>query len=107
MGFLKKLLGGGGSSRGKDGGIYVYVRLARTGEVVRLRLTIGYEISRDDEGVLFTRKLIMGSSSFEKAEATIYFDDSYRVTGADITGGEIADESDWLAQEAERSTDEG
>ena len=104
MGFLKKLLGGG-SSGGKDGGIYVYIRLNRSGEVVRLRLTVGYEISRDDDGVLFTRKLVMGSSSFEKAEATIYFDDNYNVTGADITGGDIANESDWLAQEAERGTD--
>ena len=101
MGFLKKLFGGG--SQPSDSGIYVYIKLDRSGEIVRLRLTVGYEISRDDEGTYFTRKLVMGSRSFEKADATIYFDDQYNVSGADIDGGEISNEAEWLAQQAEKS----
>jgi hypothetical protein len=104
MGFLKKLLGGG--SGRQDDGIYAYIKLDRSGEIVRLRLTVGYEISRNDEGVFFTRKLVMGSRSFEKAEATLYFDDRYRITGADISGGELADESDWQAQEDAKASED-
>jgi len=106
MGFLKKLFGGGGDSGGQDGGIYAYIKLNRSGEIVRLRLTVGYEISRDDDGVLFTRKLVMGSRTFEKAEATLYFDDQYRVTGADISGGELSDEAEWLAQQEAKATED-
>lgn len=100
MGFLKRLFGGGGTAN-NDTGIYVYIRIKRTGEIVQVRVNRGAEISRNDNGNLFVRKLVMGTSSFDKAEATIYFNRDFRVTNADISGGELATRDDYLAQQAE------
>lgn len=100
MGFLKKiadaLTGGSGSS---DKGIYAYIKIKRSGEIVRLRLNPGNEISRNDEGQLFTRKLVMGLKSFDKVETILYFDDRYNITSADISGGELSNEAAYQAQE--------
>jgi hypothetical protein len=106
MGFLKRIVeaftGGGGSSSSEDhGGEYVYIKIRRTGEIVQLRINKGNEISQDDDGQLFVRKLVMGQRSFERIEATIYFDSSYRVKDADLPGGELSDRDAYLAQQAQ------
>lgn len=98
MSFLKKLFGKGGESR--DDGIYLYVKIRRSGEIVRVRVHKLNELSRNDEGQLFVRKLVMGTRSFERVEAEFYFDDSYRLTGAELTGGDMATEQDYLAQQS-------
>lgn len=102
MDFLKKLFGGG-SGAGKDRGIYVYIKIKASGEIVQLRLTPGYDLSRDDSGHFFTRKLIMGqrSRSFEKAEALLYFDKNLNITNAEIEGGELSDAQAYEAQQAQ------
>lgn len=105
MGFLKRIVEaftGGGSSAPEDrSGVYVYIKIRRTGEIVQIRLNKGNEISQDDDGRLFVRKLVMGQRSFERIEATIYFDSSYRVTEADLAGGELSDREAYSAQQAQ------
>lgn len=104
MGFfdrLKNLFGGEGQ-QGQDSGIYLYVKLNRTGEVVQLRLTPEHELVPDYEhGGYYTRKTIVGPRRFERAEATFTFDDSRQLTGADISGGELVDEAAWVAWQAQ------
>ena len=102
---LKNLFGGEGRQE-PDTGIYLYVQLDRTGEVVQLRLTPEHELVPDYEhGGYFTRKTIVGPRRFERAEATFTFDDNRQLTGADISGGTLVDRAaweTWQAQEDER-----
>jgi hypothetical protein len=109
MGFfdsLKNLFSGSGGSP-SDKGLYVYVRLDKSGEVVRLRLDPGAELNPDIErGGYVCRKYITGPMTFDRAEATFYFDSGRQLTGADIVGGELAAQEDWLARlESDRSAD--
>ncbi len=101
LGKLKDLFGGSGSGgQGGDTGLYLYVRLDRTGEVVRLRLEPQYELVPDyDEGGYFTRKSVVGPLTFARAEATFRFDEGRRLASWDITGGQLADQADWEAQQ--------
>ena len=105
MSFFKRivssLVGGGSASSGGDKGFFVYIRITRSGEVVRLRLRPGYDISQDDHGQPFTRKLIVGQRSFDRCEAVIYFDKSYQVINSDLEGGEIVSQAEWDEQQAE------
>lgn len=96
MSFLKKLFGG---PRPGDDAIYVYIKIRRTGEIAKLRIHKGNDLSRDDEGRLFVRKMVMGSRSFERVEATLYFDDSYHLQNAELVGGEISTEKEYLAHQ--------
>lgn len=102
MGFLKKLVGaltGGGGAAQDDSGVYVYVKVKRSGEIVRLRLMPGYDISKNEDGRFFSRKMVMGGRSFERVDATFYFDKSYKLVEADTPGGEIVDEEAYQEQE--------
>lgn len=102
MGFLKNLFGGGGANTPSDSGVYVYVKVHRTKEIVQVRLQRGYDISQSDDGGYFANKVVMGNKSFDRIDATFYFDSKYRLTGADLSGGEIATEDDFEAQEAKQ-----
>jgi hypothetical protein len=105
MGFWKQLKkslsGGGGGGRG-DGGLYFYIRLKHSGEVVQLRLIPGQELVPDYEtGSYFAHKTITGPRSFQRAEATFHFDGQRRFDRADITGGELTDEEAYRSQQEE------
>lgn len=98
MNLLKRLFGGGSTSDTMI--IYVYVRLLRSKEVLQVRLRRGYDISEDDEGRFFSRKLLMGTQSFDKVEATFYFSKNFQLSNAEFSGGaELAKEADYLAQQ--------
>jgi hypothetical protein len=98
MNLLKSLFGGG-SSGDDPNALYVYVKILRSGEVVRLRIHKGNDVSVNDEGERFVRKLVMGNQSFERVDATIYFDNQFRVTHADMPGGEIVTKAEYGAQQ--------
>ncbi len=101
VGFLKNLFGGGDRQERADSGVYVYVRLDRSGEIVQLRLNPQHEFVPDDaQGGYKTYKTIVGPRSFARAEAVFHFDEGRHLTGADIDGGELADESAWQAQQS-------
>jgi hypothetical protein len=89
-----------GSDEPKDEGIYIYVRLDRSDEIVQLRLTPQYELVPNDEGSGYTsRKHIVGPRTFKRAEAVFTFDSSRQMVNAEIDGGELAAKEDWLAQQ--------
>lgn len=90
----------GGGKQPADTGIYLYVRVKRSGEIVRLRLEPQYELVPDyDAGGFVSRKTVVGPRSFQRAEAEFRFDAGRRLTGCDISGGELVDEAAWQAQE--------
>jgi hypothetical protein len=100
VGFLKNLFGGGDQKEHTDSGVYVYVRLDRSGEVVQLRLNPEHEFVPDDQGGYTTHKTIVGPRSFARAEAVLRFDEGRHLLGAEVDGGELADESAWQAQQS-------
>lgn len=108
MGFfdkLKEVFTGGGGGSSADSGIYLYIRLNRTGEIVRLRLDPQYELvpDYDQEGGSYrTHKSVVGPRTFDRAEAVFYFDATRRLKNADIEGGVLVEQADFDAQEAAR-----
>jgi len=100
MSFLKKLAGlFGGGGAPADRGFFVYIKIQRTGEVVRLRLRPGYDLSIADDGKPFARKVIIGQRGFERVDAELYFDKNYNLVNAEISGGELSDEEAYFAQQ--------
>jgi hypothetical protein len=94
---LKRLFSGDEEG---DKGIYIYVKLSRRGEVVRLRLQPGHDLNSDYESGGYTsHKSIIGPRTFERAEATFRFDGNYALIDSEITGGEVVDEAAWEASE--------
>ena len=106
MGFLDKLKNAfsGGGAEAPDEGLYLYIRLDPSGEVVRLRLNPAHELNIDFErGGFVSRKSIVGPRKFGRAEAAFRFDDNRRLSEWDISNGTLVSEEDWLAQEQEVS----
>lgn len=102
MGFFDRLKGlfSGQPDEPRDDGIYLYVRLERSGEVVRLRLSPRHELVPDYEGGGFSsRKLIVGPQSLSRADATFRFDEGRNLVSWEIEGGELVTEEEWLAQQ--------
>ena len=103
MGFLKRitdLFSSDKASGDEDKGVYVYIKIRRSGEIVKLRLMPGYDISQDDNGYMFARKMVMGRRSFEQVEAELYFNNQYQLVNSELSGGEVSDEASYLAQNA-------
>ena len=104
---LKKLFGGTGGSGGgkrrgggKDMGLYFYIRLDRSGEIVKIRLDPRHDLAPEyKEGTYFSNKAIIGPKSIERADATFYFDQNRAFDHADIQGGELSDEESYLQQQ--------
>jgi hypothetical protein len=95
MNLLKRLLGGGGTGGDQDG-VYFYVRVKRTGEVIRLRLHRFNDLSMSDDGEsYYVRKLIVGQRSFDRIEAEFSFDKNRRFVAAELTGGELVEQADY------------
>ena len=95
---LKDLFSGGNGKPGNDG-IYIYVKLNRTEEIVELRLTPQHELVPDyDQGGYISRKQIVGPQTFARAEATFYFNENRKLVSADIDGGELTTAETYHAQ---------
>lgn len=90
MSFLKKLLGGGGSSQ--DDGLYFYVRCNACKEPIRIRINPGsdlspvYEGDGDDATGYEIHKEILGNRCYRLIQATWHFDTRRRVTHSDLEG---------------------
>lgn len=93
MNFLKNLFGGQGANREEGGGhaLFFYVRLARCGDVVRVRVDLNSELSlNDDSSGYWVRKLVSNSNYHcGRAELTLYFDTNRRLLNSEISGGEL------------------
>lgn len=98
MAFLKKMFGGGDKPP-KDNGIYIYVKLKRSNEVVSLRLDPQHELNLDpDKAGYFSKKHIVGPQTYQRAEATFYFNEEKKLVDASIDGGELSTQEAYDAQ---------
>lgn len=83
----------------KDEGIYSYIKLDVSGEVVRVRLSPGQELNPDyDAGGYITRKTVIGPRSLRRAEALFHFDESRRLIATEVEGGSVGTRQEWEAQ---------
>lgn len=89
MGFLKKLFGGGTPSSGSD--FYTFnVKCDRCGENIEGKVNMNNDLSLDDEGGYFVRKVLMGGGHcFQQIEATFKFDASRQLQEKQISGGKF------------------
>lgn len=107
MDFLKRLFGGGGVGSDDSAGIYFYVKLKGSNEVVRVRINRNNDLSLDDDGKTFwVHKVVMGTKGFQRAELDIHFSQNRHLSGSEVSGGDLVTEADyqaWIASQAETS----
>ena len=89
MGFLKKLFGGGETSQGSD--FYTFsVSCDRCGEIIEGKVNMNNDLSLDDEGGYYVRKVLMGSKRcFQQVEVILKFDASRRLIQKQAGGGKF------------------
>jgi hypothetical protein len=100
---------GGGGKPGDPEGMFFYVRSAKTGEVIRVRLNRSNDLSlTEDMAGYFARKIVVGQQGFQRIEVEFQFDKNRRFVTADVTGGELVEREDYeayLAGQAQRADD--
>lgn len=106
MGFfdtLKRLFSSGGTKH--DNGIYVYIKLDRGGEIVRIRLDPQHDLAPEyEKGTFTSTKVIIGPETLARADAVFSFDENRQFIDADISGGKLTDKESFLAQQTSEST---
>ncbi len=99
MGILKKLSGLFASRPGEAPVYWVSARCRRCGEVIRARVDLRNELSREysedgREMTYISRKTLMGSGRcFQRMEVYLKFDERHRLIDREIQGGEFVDEA--------------
>jgi hypothetical protein len=94
MGFFKKLAEAifgtaNGEIRDPDG-IYLYVKCARCGAPVRIRVDKRHDLQRDyDTNELVLHKEIMDGTCFNLMQATVRFTPAYQIKDQQLEGGEF------------------
>ena len=120
MGFLDKLReffsGGGAAGNGDPYGLWLYYRCQRCKATVKVRVDRRNDLNREDDGpgTFVLRKEVMDDSCFQLMRSEVWFDSSYNVVAADVTGGEMITEAEYeaeqetepVAQESEASSPE-
>ena len=107
MGFLKRLFGGEGSSKGQASdpdGFFFYVQCDNCSKKVRLRILKKYELNYSDNGYVW-HKTIVDSRCFREIPAVVRFDNNYNVISADITGGREISRDEYEMSEVSQPTD--
>jgi len=106
MNFLKTLFGGGGSAS-RDEGFYVYVQPKMCKEIVRVRIDLKNQLSREDTGDgLFVRKTARGQRCPFAAEMLLRFDNNYNLIEQTVEDGTIVTEEEYIALYGEEAEDE-
>ena len=101
MGFLKRLFGS--EKREKPyvdtRGIYFYVQCDKCGSLVRVRADKQYDLEQVDGGYVW-HKTIVDSKCFQRMQAVVHLDGSYRVTNQELSNGRFLtkEEYDTLTQ---------
>jgi hypothetical protein len=75
LSWLGRIFGGGGDARSADGGIYVDVQCNACGEVIRARVSPSSELSLDDDGTYFVRKVLVGQKCYRSIEVLLRYKD--------------------------------
>jgi len=91
MRFLKKLLGGERTSSGADFHTFS-VRCDRCGETIEGKVNMNNDLSLDDEGGYYVRKVLMGGGRcFQQVEVILKFDASRKLLDTQVSGGKFVE----------------
>lgn len=86
--WFRNLFGGGGVVRSADGGIYVRVKCDACGEIIQTRINPNSELSQQDDGSYFVRKVLVGKQCFRPIEVLVNYSDLGRhETSREVHGG--------------------
>jgi hypothetical protein len=86
--FISRLFGGGGGARSADGGVYIRVRCDACGEVIQARINPTSELSQQDEGGYYVRKVLVGRQCFRAIEVELRYSDLGRTEiSREVKGG--------------------
>lgn len=105
MNILKKLFGGApkDSAGGEeDNALIYYVKGNKCGAITRVRIDKRNDMSRDDDDMLFVRKVIVDSKCYGQVEIEMRFDASFHEVSRLISGGAFVEREEWEAQNAEK-----
>lgn len=105
MNIFKKLFGGAAKDNAageENNALVYYVKGNKCGAVTRVRIDKRNDLSRDDEDVLFVRKVIVDSKCYGQVEIEMRFDESFHEVSRAINGGVFVGRDEWDAQNAEK-----
>jgi hypothetical protein len=105
MNLFKKLFGGApktGAAGEEDNALIYYVKGKKCGAVTRVRIDKRNDLSRDDEDLLFVRKVVVDSKCYGQVEIEMRFDESFNEVSRAIIGGEFVGREEWEAQNVEK-----
>lgn len=93
-----------GSRQSGAQGLYFYVRIYKLpnrqspdDEFVAIRIHPHNDLSWNDDGQYFVRKVVVGSKSFRRAEIMLTFDKGRRLIDSEVEGGELVDQDEYEA----------
>jgi hypothetical protein len=101
MNLFKKLFGGApkeGSAGDEENALIYYVKGRKCGAITRVRIDKRNDLSRDDDDMLFVRKVVVDSKCYGQVELELRFDASFREVSRSINGGEFVGRDEWDAQ---------
>lgn len=102
MNFLKKLFGGSGG--GDKRSLHIYVRPKRCNQIVEVRIDLYNDLSQDDEGGYFVRKVAQAARCPFPAELMLHFDSRRILRESQVENGEIVSEEEYTAWVGERES---
>jgi hypothetical protein len=110
MSFLGRLFGRSGrvdSSDGDQHAFLYYLRCARCGEVIRVRIDRRWDLEQEfDEGSgdaatgYAARKEVMGTKCFQMLRLTVEYDRSYHEADKQLSGGTFVGREEYEAAQA-------
>ena len=98
MGFLKRLFGGEKSEKPyvDERGIYFYAQCEKCGSLVRVRADKQYDLQQADGGYVW-HKTLVDSKCFQRMQAVVNLDSSYRVTNQELSNGRFITQAEYDA----------
>lgn len=91
MGFIRRLFGSGSTSSNSD--FFAFkVRCDRCGEIIEGKVNLSNDLSMDDDGGFYARKVLIGSERcFQRIEVTLKFDSARNLTERHAGAGQFAE----------------
>jgi hypothetical protein len=94
---LLDLLTRGAQTGGDTHALLYYVKGHKCGVITRVRIDKRNDLSLDDEGRRFVRKVVVDSVCYGQVEVELAFDAQYREVERRISGGVFVDHDAWTA----------
>ncbi|PJF43580.1 MAG: hypothetical protein CUN55_08345, partial [Phototrophicales bacterium] len=75
--------------------IYKSYAPSETDEIVEVRVNLAHDLSLDDDGGYFSRKVVVGPHTFKKAELLLYYDKGRNLRDTEVVNGELVERADY------------